>query len=322
MVGDVADVLQTLVDGRATVDLQDANGRSALMLAAEVGNGAAALFLLEHGADVHLLSHCQDGELNHASMGMSETVARRFLHSVTELPTNPVDSFMRQARRQDAEAARVEKELERLAQEAEEEEDDQQGFGMWGTDSVRQEAQSFEDFVQWTISAEPSDSEDEDDDPACVGMLPGGTFISKVAPLRPKEMAKPSPDPSLRNAWIAQSENLRGVVRRLAGAGDSALTIAARGGHADVCELLLHFGADSHIADGNGETALGVAARCGHVEACQVLLTRHPTPQAHAAALQAAEQSSSEAVARMLRGYYVGNLQAKATRETFQALSR
>lgn len=306
----VADVMQTLMDGGAAVDLQDANGRSGLMLAAEAGNGTAVMFLLEHGANVFLVA--QNGSLDHKSMGLHGNVARRFLHNVTERPTNAVDNYMYVRRLEDErEELDALEELERLAEETEEwvvqvdpnelQEGDALVIDEHISDDVRRRSDTD------NVLSQPSDDEDQEDqdDWLYADMLPGGTFLSRVAPLRPQDLAKPPLDPEMHQKLIAQSEKLRGVTRRPAGAGDTALTIAARGGHADICELLLHFNADSNAADGNGETALGVAARRGHVEACRALLSRHPSRQSHAAAVKAADEAGCESVARVLRGYDV-----------------
>jgi len=318
----VADVLQALLDGGATIDLQDAAGRSGLMLAAEAGNGAAALFLLDNGAEVSMIAH--NGKLCHESMGFTENVARRFLINVTGKPTNAVDTYMHMRRVQD------EKEEQDLLRELEQLEDNND----WGGSTFPSETLDAEMMdacglppatqIDTTATREEDNYGEEEEEEEVdedywyrVDTLPGGTFLSKVAPLRPRDLAKPPPDPKIRKMLIAQSEKLRGITRQNAGAGDTALTIAARKGHADVCDLLIHFGADATIPDGNGDTALIVAARCGHVKAVQTLLTMHPCRQAHAAALQAAEQAGSEATMHMLRGYDVGCSNARITRQAF-----
>jgi hypothetical protein len=302
--------MKALLNGGAIVDLQDAKGQSGLMLAAEAGHGAAALFLLEKSADVNLVAHT--GKLDYKHMGLRETVTKRFYHKMAEPPTNVVGKYMQSRRREDdREELELLEELERLAAEEEEEcpVSDRASEGEPDSDAVAHECRSQSSQVsEVALLGERMDwvqVDGEHMDWAQVDMLPGGTFLSKVAPMRPQDLAKPPPEPEVREKLIVQSERLRGVARHLCGVGETALTTAARSGHADICELLLHFGADGSMADGNGGTALSVAARCGHTDVCRVLLTQRPSRHAHAVALKAAEEAGCEAAVRFLRGYEV-----------------
>lgn len=54
--------------------------------------------------------------------------------------------------------------------------------------------------------------------------------------------------------------------------GVPALVAAARGGHAQVAELLVEAGARKDVCDREGMTALICAAWCGHDQAVQLLL--------------------------------------------------
>jgi len=286
-------------------------------LASEFGNGPIVLFLLNQGADVSLIAH--SGSLNHKSMGLQGNVARRFLGDVTQRPTDAVDSYIH-ARRVEAEKEEMEalRELERLGLMSNEDLPDLPTLQVRDADLQQGDAEVIDEHIDdargtcdvlESLNQESGWVSSGDEEMtwkyANVDTLPGGTFLSKVAPLRPRDLVKPPPEPALRTQLNARSEKLRGVVRRPAGTGDSALTTAARAGHADICDLLVRFGADGNAQDGNGETALCVAARFGHVDACRVLLTSHPPHNVHAAAVKAAEESGSEAAVRLLRGYEV-----------------
>lgn len=320
-VSNVTDVLQSLLDGNASVDLQDIDGHSALMLAAKAKNADAALFLLERGANVSLLA--QTGTFDHEAMGLRSNATRQFLKNATLSPINPIDNFMKNHRRLEEQAfLSYQEELgthddDPLSWQSSRDWIASMGEGMLerSTSPVVDEnivdgipKISFSNLIDNASeqgselpSAAASEMGSQDEDWAFLDEM----FLSAVAPLRPQDLAKPLPELEIRRRLIAQSERIRGVIRRSGGSRDSALTIAARGGDAHICELLLRFGADSNIPDGNNESALVAAARCGHVEACRVLLTCHPSHSTHDAALQAAEKAGSEAVARVLRGYKV-----------------
>merc|ERR1719277_1107899 len=103
-------------------------------------------------------------------------------------------------------------------------------------------------------------------------------------------MAKPPPsaEEALDKSLQAQE------MRRISGSGwggrcETALTMSARRGHADLCRLLLVWKANTHVRDGDGDSLLCVAARAGHSEVCQALLDIADGPEELQRALEVAD---------------------------------
>jgi hypothetical protein len=76
--------------------------------------------------------------------------------------------------------------------------------------------------------------------------------------------------PEALNDWSTSDEN----------EGASALTTAARAGHAPVVRLLLDRGADPNRADGYGHLPLHRAVAAGHAQVVQLLLDHRADPRA------------------------------------------
>ena len=68
-----------------------------------------------------------------------------------------------------------------------------------------------------------------------------------------------------------------------AGQSQTPLMAAARGGHADVCALLLAAHADHRLVDGRDRTALHLSAEAGHLAVTKLLLQYSANPCARAA---------------------------------------
>ena len=80
-------------------------------------------------------------------------------------------------------------------------------------------------------------------------------------------------------AYLGLESAVRGIVRNWeldlnveAGSNQSALIVAARNGHLNVVELLLHLGVDLTLTDNCGMSALSSAARCGHSAVVDLLV--------------------------------------------------
>lgn len=304
-------VVHTLLTSAASVDLRDRRGHTALLVAAEAGNSGAALLLLEHGADAEAVAH--PAGVSTTDVVLKDQVVNTFLHRSTG---NPVDGYVKYRRKCD------EQELKDILTDNLDEDSQEpwatmsegvsptRFFGSLTIHTVSEVPSPVTSPVGITkADLDPDDSRDSDDSEYHVDLDEpewfNGKWFSRVAPLRPRDMAKPPPDAETLKVLQSQAEIMRGVVPKPKGTGDTALTIAARGGHADLCELLLQYStAGGALVPGrDGETALCVAARMGHVEACRVLLSSRPTPAVHKDALRIAEAHAQEATAGILRGY-------------------
>lgn len=130
-------------------------------------------------------------------------------------------------------------------------------------------------------------------------------FLSSVAPLRKKDLAKePLTDEELQKVK-QQAEGLRKMKRSHGGTSDTALTLAARQGHVNVCELLLVYQADVNMKDKSGDSAIEIAGREGHHEVCQILLRSNPSEEILRSALALSTAFGKEGAAAVLRGYEV-----------------
>lgn len=288
-------VVAELLAAGADVDARDASARTALMLAAERGATGAADVLLEGKAGVNLRSVTEAPSVK--AMGLRKKVVDAFIEGKSK---NVLLDFCAIRRRTEAEefAARQAEEQQKWEQEWQAMYASSEAVGVDGEDDVEDEAR-----YQAGWGEEEEDEEEDDREASVYGE--GNVFISKVAPLRASDMARGSIVGEELAARRARSAFLRKIERKQGGTGDTALTLAAKGGHARTCELLLFYDADPLAVDGFGEAPLAAAARLGHLDTCQALLRSIPDPAAQQEALQVAEAHSREACATLLRGYAV-----------------
>mmetsp|Transcript_120222 Transcript_120222/g.221110 ORF Transcript_120222/g.221110 Transcript_120222/m.221110 type:complete len:400 (-) Transcript_120222:26-1225(-) len=305
------EVVEALLAGGAAVDLRDNRAHTALLVAAEVGNSGAALLLLEYGADAEAVAHLGGVAVTEAAL--KDQVVNTFLHGNTG---NAVQSYMKYRRTRD------EQELKDALGGADPEEvqpwvsfensmadrklgqtlhkvRSESGSPEQAPPGLRKESLQPDRYEDGSEGSEEYEDEGEDE------IRLSKYHLSRVAPLRPRDYAKPPLEPEELSVLREEAEALRQVVAHPKGSGDTALTIAARGGHADLCELLLRYSRDGAVSTPgrNAETALCAAAREGHVEAVRVLLSAYPAPEVHQDALRIAEAHGQEGTARVLRGY-------------------
>lgn len=305
---DATTSVRLLLAGAADVAARDHDGRTPLLLAAETGNADVAQALLEGGANLHDLART---ELPLATLG-NKRVAETF---VQRRGCNPLEDYIKYRRAKIVREGRLDKtqdlifELEHeFAEELSQDSDqvaaptDVQESDQLAAPTVVITGPDSGTVITGPDSGSYVSETSESFEPAYYGE--GKYFMSKAAPLRPRDLARPLPAGVALEAVMENSAVLRGVQPRFHGSHASVLVVAARAGHSSVCRLLVEHQADASAADGNGETALEVAASTGHFAASEALLAGEvPTPQSHGAALSAAEALGREDVVQLLRGY-------------------
>lgn len=286
--------VRALLEGAADLALRDTVGCTALTAAAELGHLAVSRVLLEFRADVNAVV-CSERPTARA-MGMrSSRVVDTFIQG---RGCNPVQDYMKHRRVQElVEEQRAAEEqfldLDEVCEEtsfAEEQEDCQ----------LRASTPSGNFRLVQSLGFDRDSSAVDSFEQEVYGT--GKYFMSRNAALRPQDLARPLPTGTDLEAREASSKVLRGTEPKFDGSHATALVIAARAGHSDLCELLLQHLADASAVDGNNETALEVAAHNGHYVTCEVLLSgQAPTPQAHGAALVAAEALGLQEIVMLVR---------------------
>lgn len=313
--------VEALLAGRSTVDCRDSAGRTPLIATAEISSCVEVIqTLLVARADVN--AHAKLVGSQH-SLGLSKRATAAFFDDKT---ASALGNYMKFRRARDEEEERL-LEAEQDISEMEGQVDtlDAEAFaGM--VESLETELEApFEDtnvpaaelniesryletgsglrslFLkemiderdEFSSSGNPSVNYDEMD-----------LFISMVAPLRMQDLALPRLTPEEIKQLRAKTAQLRLLRDRRYDGGDTALMVAARNGHVNICQVLLDHGAQAGYRDGNGESALSVAAIAGQVEVCQQLL-----PGASMAirehALHVADKWGQEEASLALRGYEV-----------------
>lgn len=295
-------VLETLLSHRASMEVRDAAGRSALMVAAEAGSIEAVGLLLDHRADVNAAAALHPGVPSPQNVGLK---SRRAVNTyVLGHDGNAMDGYMHHCRRVQAEHDELQQALEErgLPNNRAGTEDGERllirlgsGSGSSSTSSARGEAPDHDQ------SSEEESSEGSHEDHYFIS-----GYLSKAAPMRPRDMAHHRHyDSTVMEALKNQTAAIRQVKLRPESSGDSALAIAARNGHVDICRLLLARAANAGHQDAMDDSALSFAARCGNVEACRILLESAPPPSPKVldGALRNAITHGEEAVAEMLHTY-------------------
>jgi ankyrin repeat protein len=286
-------ITQLLLENAAVVDARDKSERTPIMTASIRGDTNVAKLLLEHSADVQCKAISQ--EFSAKAMGVRNKVVQTFINGRTR---NPVSDYAAVKRSEEA-ALQIAREMETERQRTYEED--------------LAHASSITSFVEQGSREQYDIHEEEDlsvDTPVSdiyseeLYVL-DGPWMSRLIPLRPIDMRSPQ-SPSECQRHMLQARALREIHPRKAGAGDMALVLAARHGHAHMCDLLLHYGAHATERDGTGESALSVAARAGHVEVLRSLLTSPtgpPSLEERKAAALLADAGSNEAAVQVLHGY-------------------
>jgi len=298
--------VRMLLAGAADVTACDCDGRTPLLLAAEVGNTDVAQELLEGGADVHALARTELPVASAFELG-SKRVAETFVQG---RGCDPLQDYIKLRRRQRTMERTKTQDLvfdleHELSDEEEKVGDEEERVNVSGEMSIMlrpPEGSSPVEVIADVSASSSYFSGSSEAEPAFYGE--GKYFMSKVAPLRPCDLARPLPRGVTLEAMMENSAALRGIRPRFHGSHASVLVVAARAGHSSMCQLLVENQADASAEDGNGETALEVAASAGHFAASEALLAGEvPTPEAHGAALSAAEALGREDVVLLLRGY-------------------
>jgi len=168
-------------------------------------------------------------------------------------------------------------------------------------------AAELEAAAEEAVELEVSEDEESERDP-WESISQDGTeslamSLYEVTPLRKIDMKKKS----LEEELVRRQMKFRGI--EFPGSnddlgGDSALNLAARSGHSEVCVELLAHGADPHLRGKYCEEALSVGARSGHVEVCRVL-AEVANADLRRKALALAEQHGHLSVAALLHGLLV-----------------
>mmetsp|Transcript_75481 Transcript_75481/g.149231 ORF Transcript_75481/g.149231 Transcript_75481/m.149231 type:complete len:398 (+) Transcript_75481:71-1264(+) len=301
---DAATSVRLLLAGAADVAARDCNGRTPLLLVAETGNADVAQALLEGDADLHALARTELPVASAFDLG-SKRVAETFIQG---RGCNPLEDYIKFRRaKEHMESCKLAQELFEVEDEEELEEEREQGVNHNSEVTMMEEESTPESPVaaaeagaNGTDSGSYFSGSSESFEPEYYGKY----FMSRTAPLRPCDLAKPLPTGVTLEAMMENAAALRGVKPRFHGSHASVLVVAARAGHSSVCRLLVENQADASAEDGNGDTALAVAASAGHYAASEALLAGEvPTPQAHGAALSVAEALGREDVVMLLRGY-------------------
>jgi len=301
-------IVKALLEASADARVADPSGATPLMLAAEVGSVKVARVLLRASADLSAVA--RSAEPAARPMGLSDRARDTLIHGKRYDPVLDYAEYQRaeaiaETRRIVDEQQEVisdvglEEQLEVIVEAAREEEVTAAFPRVaLGSPSVFIKGLLLEEGSSEEASSSAAEAFEEYYDFA------GKYFLSREAPLRPQDLARQPPTGAARQGREARAQALRGVAPKFDGSHDTALVIAARRGHAELCDLLLHHSADASAKDGKGETALQVAAREGHYKTCEALLMgRPPAPEAHAAALAAAEAGGFQEIYFLLQGY-------------------
>lgn len=291
------DVLQLLLDARADVSERDSSARTALMVAAERANLRSATILLDAGADVNAVAS-SGGKASSKVMGLRGQVVDTFFHGHTG---NIVETFssLQRAKEKAKRAQEIANFEAQFMLDSEDQEEVSMSFAAIPTIEVSLAVSAIAD-----ADLEPSSSEEDS------GYFDGGqedfidgVFQSRVAPLRKRDLPEEPLPPEEAQRQRDSAYFLRRCPPRGVGGGETALLLAARRGHADLCQLFLRRGAT------DGDAALLEAARAGHAEACRVLSYGRPrsvppvSPATQAAAVEEARRYGKEVAVSALLGY-------------------
>mmetsp|Transcript_60910 Transcript_60910/g.122100 ORF Transcript_60910/g.122100 Transcript_60910/m.122100 type:complete len:313 (-) Transcript_60910:74-1012(-) len=292
-------IVKALLEAAADVRVHDSVGNTPLMVAAELGVAEVAQALLGAGADVSPVARAE--EPSYRRMGLTSRRVHDTL--VSGRRYDPVLSYTEHQRAQDvAEAQRTLEERQEVINEEDDEPLEMAKLDEAGVAEMPSTPTILRDGLLPCLDSLSEESSEVADYYYDYGE--GKYFLSKVAPLRPQDLAKPLPTGADRQAHEAKAQALRSVAPLFDGSCETALVVAARSGHTDVCKVLLQHGADASAEDGKGESALEVAAAAGHFKTCEALLKgRIPAAKAHGAALAAAEAKGYHEVCMMLQGY-------------------
>lgn len=304
---DAATCVRLLLAGAADVAARDCDGRMPLLLAAETGNTDVAQALLEGGANVHALARTELPMRSEFDLG-SKRVAETFVQG---RGCNPLEDYInyRRAKTVSEIQTRKNSKTQELIFDLEHELAEEEGANHNGEVAVILESpqesnpdDAAKDGIGGTEGSSYYSGSADSFEPSYYGE--GKYFMSRTAPLRPRDLAKPLPTGVTLEAMMENAAVLRRMEPRFHGSHASVLVVAARAGNSSVCQLLVENQADASAEDGNGETALEVAASAGHYAVSEALLVGEvPTPQAHGAALSAAEALGRVDVVQLLRGY-------------------
>lgn len=257
------EVVNLLCAANADITRRDNQARTALIIAAGAGSCSAAKALLARRADVHAVACIT--EATSETTGLQKMVVGSLVkaHSL-----NPLDTFMRQVRRQDEEEERLFEEEHQAMMEAVADVDFEQSRD--GLDIVPEVTL---DDVDDHVRIGGLDSEDGSSSLPSTDILDTcEMFISSVAPLRMCDMRRPKPNPEEDARLRAQSAALRNLTPSVGGARTTPLVAAARAGHVEMVELLLAAGSRPGAADALEGTALEVAAKHGHAKTCEAIV--------------------------------------------------
>lgn len=290
-------IVKVLLGASADARARDSSGVSPLMVAAELGSVDVAEVLLGMGADLFAVAKGQE-----PSPGQMGLTSRRVYDTLVQGKRyDPVLNYTERQRAADlAEAERALQEQKEVIDEVDLHEAETAELS--GTAEIPSTPTILLGGLLQDYEGSSEEASEIHDDFYDYGQ--GKYFLSRVAPLRPQDLARPPPTGAARQEHERKAQALRRVGPAFDGSCDTALVVAARGGHTEFCKLLLRRGADASAEDGKGESALEVAAHAGHYKTCEALLAgRPPAPGAHARALAAAEAVGFQEVAMLLRGY-------------------
>eukprot|EP00746_Dinoflagellata_sp_MGD_P010659 gnl/MRDRNA2_/MRDRNA2_122080_c0_seq1.p1 gnl/MRDRNA2_/MRDRNA2_122080_c0~~gnl/MRDRNA2_/MRDRNA2_122080_c0_seq1.p1 ORF type:complete len:424 (-),score=69.17 gnl/MRDRNA2_/MRDRNA2_122080_c0_seq1:128-1360(-) len=307
-----------LLEGRADVNARTRDSRTPLMLAAESGARDIMSMLLANGADVN--AEALSAEVNEDAMGMDREVVNQFFKQKLRSVLPDYIKHRRKLAYQEEESYEVSQDLEGYEDIVEAElpgAPPQQVDGLPDTlpDSLPDTLSQLEfaDLKEPIPESPIREGKEAGESPvgrhsfsksSVVTEL--GFFLSRVAPLRPRDTAKGRKltEDELK-VHRAKGEALRKVKGLKSGTGDTALSLAADRGHSAACELLLVCRADVRMSNCSGETPLHIAARKGHHEVCRVLLRSCPHKAIVKSAMRTAHSYGNEACLSVIAGYSV-----------------
>lgn len=292
-VGDTsASTVTVILEGTADVNMCDRAGKTSLMVAAEAGNHGAIMALLNSRADV---AAAVGTDFSQDFLGLNRCTVDAFARRTS---TTVLDKYIQRQRRQIREAEEMAEEELRT--------DPYMGSSPGGAVTEMHTVGLQNSLSEFNIPEESEGEVEEqlksfeEETSSCrESRAHNIIYLSRVCPCRPKDLAKPSDEDKL--ARLSKPTSFQDIAGYSSGTGETAIVMAAREGHAEVCEELIQHGADPSY----GTTALSAAAFGGHVEVCHMMVRSGPSTGDVFAAIKVAELRGHDLAARTLRGYEV-----------------